>query len=175
MLKVLETKTTKVGRFTIVTDQVERNGHKGVYDYVTIRKGISVLPILPDGSILLQREYRHPIGKWQYELPSGIIDEGETPDQAAVRELHEETGYTVRKLIPLGSFYPSFGATDEEIFLFAAYLDRAEESEREPLEEIEDEIVSEERFIQMVAEGEISHGGALAAWARWTSRRADDH
>ena len=169
MLKVIDSKTTKCGRFTIVTDQVEKNGNQGIYDYIRIPSGVSVLPILPNNHVLLQKEYRHPVHSWQYELPSGLIDEGETPDEAAVREVREETGYEVDELIPLGKLHPSFGATDETIYLYAARLGEMTGKDLDPLEEIETDTVSIDTFKKMIADGTICHGGALAAWARWTA------
>lgn len=81
-------------------------------------EGVSILPFHWENIITL-REYRYPIRSWQTELPGGLIDPGETPEQAAVRELKEETGYEADEVISLGYFYPLFGSTDEKIHLFA--------------------------------------------------------
>ena len=89
--ETLESKKMKAGRFTIVQDRVRVNGHEQPYDYLEIREGVSILPIR-DGNILLQRQYRYPVCSWQWELPGGFVDPGETPDEAARRELKEETG-----------------------------------------------------------------------------------
>ena len=102
--ETLESKKMKAGRFTIVQDRVRVNGHEQPYDYLEIREGVSILPIR-DGNILLQRQYRYPVRSWQWELPGGFVDPGETPDEAAERELKEETGYSVKKLHSLGAFY----------------------------------------------------------------------
>ena len=90
--ETLESKKMKAGRFTIVQDRVRVNGHEQPYDYLEIREGVSILPIR-DGNILLQRQYRYPVCSWQWELPGGFVDPGETPDEAARRELKEETGW----------------------------------------------------------------------------------
>lgn len=168
--ETLESEKLKAGRFTIVQDRVRVNGQEQPYDYLEIREGVSVLP-LRDGNILLQRQYRYPVRSWQWELPGGFVDPGETPEEAAVRELKEETGYSVKKLHPLGAFYPSFGSTNEKIWLFAAECGGAGDSAREPGEIIRTEEVSEERFRELVAQGEFMHGAGLAAWARYLSRK----
>lgn len=168
--ETLESVKTKTGRFTIVQDQVRVNGHRQPYDYLEIREGVSILPIR-DGKVLLQRQYRYPVRSWQWELPGGFIDPGETPEEAAVRELGEETGYTVKKLRPLGAFYPSFGSTNEKIWLFAAECGEAGNSDREPGEIIQMDEVTEEQFRKLVAEGQFMHGAGLAAWAVYLSQK----
>ena len=166
--ETLESKKMKAGRFTIVQDRVRVNGHEQPYDYLEIREGVSILPIR-DGNILLQRQYRYPVCSWQWELPGGFVDPGETPDEAARRELKEETGsgYSVKKLYSLGAFYPSFGSTNEKIWLFAAECGEAGDSHREPGEIIQIEEMTEEQFRKLVAEGQFMHGAGLAAWARY--------
>ncbi len=167
--ETLESKKIKSGRFTIVQDQVRVNGHEQPYDYLEIREGVCILPLC-GGDILLQRQYRYPVRSWQWELPGGFIDPGETPEEAAVRELKEETGYSVREMHSLGAFYPSFGSTNEKIWLFAAECGETGESAREPGEVIKAEKVTEKEFMQLVAEGEFMHGAGLAAWAGYLTR-----
>lgn len=166
--ETLESRKVKAGRFTIVQDHVRVNGHEQPYDYMEIREGVSVLPIL-DGHVLLQKQYRYPVRSWQWELPGGFVDPGEIPATAAVRELEEETGYQVKNLVPLGAFYPSFGSTNEKIHLFAAECGEKGETHREPGEVIRMEKVTIEEFRQLVAEGKFMHGAGLAAWARYMS------
>lgn len=57
-------------------------------------EGVVIYPVMKEdpGKIIMIRQYRYPLGDYLYELPAGLIDEGETPDMAAVREMKEETG-----------------------------------------------------------------------------------
>ncbi|MEX2264299.1 MAG: NUDIX hydrolase [Bryobacteraceae bacterium] len=87
-----------------------------------IRHNGSAVMMAMDGknAILMVRQYRLPAGKDLWELPAGRVDEGETPLQAARRELKEETGYGARHWKRLVSFFPSPGYVDEKMSLYLA-------------------------------------------------------
>ena len=68
---------------------------------------VTMVPVLPDGSIVLVEQYRHGVGRVCRELPAGNIEAGEDPVAAAVRELEEETGYRACSApVLLGTFWP---------------------------------------------------------------------
>lgn len=96
------------------------NGRTGHFEIVHHSGGAAILPLLPDGSVLLIRQFRPVAGKMVIEIPAGRLDAGEAPADCARRELEEETGYRAGRLIDLGSTLPSVGYTDERIHLFAA-------------------------------------------------------
>src|SRR5579862_4406793 len=73
-----------------------------------------VMPVDERNRVLLVRQYRLPAGKYLWELPAGRVDPGETPLQAARRELAEETGYRAKKWEKLAIFYPSPGFLAEK-------------------------------------------------------------
>lgn len=171
--ETVKSEKIELGRFNVVQDEVRVNGNIRPYDYLEMMEGVSILPFHGENIITL-REYRYPIRSWQTELPGGLIDPGETPKQAAVRELKEETGYEAEEVISLGYFYPSFGSTDEKIHLFAIQCGKLGEESLDPAEVLKIHEVSIKEFQELVASGEVKHGAGLAAWARWISREKDE-
>src|SRR5580692_10995650 len=79
-----------------------------------------VMPVDQKNRVLLVRQYRLPVGKFLWELTAGRVDEGETPLQAARRELAEETGYRAKKFKKIAEFYPSPGFLEEKMTIYLA-------------------------------------------------------
>lgn len=94
------------------------------YDSImTHRDVVAVLPFLQDGeTIVLVKQFRWPIMRDIWEVPAGMIEPGEDPERAALRELREETGYITEsaKMWPMGTYFTSPGLTNEKIFTFLA-------------------------------------------------------
>jgi ADP-ribose pyrophosphatase len=80
-----------------------------------------VMPVDAKKRILLVRQYRLPAFRYLWELPAGKVDEGESPLQAAKRELAEETGYRAKKWEKLAIFYPSPGFLAEKMTIYLAH------------------------------------------------------
>jgi ADP-ribose pyrophosphatase len=80
-----------------------------------------VMPVDEKKRVLLVRQYRLPALKYLWELPAGRVDAGETPLQAARRELAEETGYRARKFEKLAVFFPSPGFLAEKMTIYIAH------------------------------------------------------
>ncbi len=81
---------------------------------------VGILPILPDGRIVMIRNYRFTVDEWLLEIPAGTMVPGESPDRTAHRELEEETGYTAGRMVRLTEFLPSPGISDERMTLYLA-------------------------------------------------------
>jgi|SRR5581483_1150630 8-oxo-dGTP pyrophosphatase MutT (NUDIX family) len=79
-----------------------------------------VIPVREDGHLLLVHQFRFTTRTRDWEIPAGRMDEGETPEQAARRELREETGHTARVLEPLGFFHPTNGSSNQKFIFFVA-------------------------------------------------------
>ena len=82
---------------------------------------VCILPLLENGDVLLERQFRYPIGAVVTEIPAGKLDYiGEDPHEAALRELREETGAIAESWTPLGSLIASPGCYDEVLYLYLA-------------------------------------------------------
>lgn len=122
-----------------------------------------VLPLLPDGSMVLIRNHRFAAGKFLRELPCGTLDQGEAPPTCAARELTEETGYTAGRIEPLGQFYSCPGYSSEIIYAFLATDLTPGPQHLEGDEEISVEVLPDAVVRRMVASNEITDGKTLAA------------
>lgn len=104
---------------------------------------ICIVPLLPDGSVLLEREFRYPLNSWCVSLPAGLIDAGESLEEAVARELSEETGYRLRddiapavRPLPQPGF-SSTGLTEENVQVVFAQVEAAGEARPDSAELIE--------------------------------------
>lgn len=120
--RVLSSKTVFKGRVvTVKVEQVIEPGRIKVAREVVCHSGsVVVLPHLADGSVILVRQYRHAARRPLWELVAGGIEHGENPQQAARRELLEETGYRALHVKPLFDFFPSPGVLTERMYLVEA-------------------------------------------------------
>lgn len=99
---------------------IEPSGVRTTREVVTHPGSVVVLPVLPDGRILMIQQYRHAARQYLWELVAGRIDEGETPVRAAERELIEETGYRATKFRIFLDMFPTPGFLEERMFLLLA-------------------------------------------------------
>lgn len=107
--------------FAVDRDRVKLpHGREATQDVVRHSKSVVIAPVPSPGRIILIRQYRYPINAWLWELPAGSVDEGETPEQAAARECHEEIGKLPATIIRLSALYPTPGYCDEEMIFFRA-------------------------------------------------------
>jgi ADP-ribose pyrophosphatase len=92
-----------------------------LYDVVRHVGAVGVLPLTPDGDVLLVRQFRPPVRASLVEIPAGLLDvNGEDPAACASRELLEETGYRATTIEPLGDALTTAGFSDELVHLFWA-------------------------------------------------------
>ncbi|MEO8004912.1 MAG: NUDIX hydrolase [Betaproteobacteria bacterium] len=89
-------------------------------EYVVHPGAALILPLFDDNSVLMERQYRHPVGQHFYELPAGKLEPDEPPLETAKRELLEETGYLAVEWREIGHLHPCIGYSDERIDFFLA-------------------------------------------------------
>ncbi|MEP6978831.1 MAG: TIGR04282 family arsenosugar biosynthesis glycosyltransferase [Thermoleophilia bacterium] len=91
----------------VIRDRLTANGHESEYTYLAVPRAVFVAAVTDSREILLVRQYRHPVRDWTLEVPAGSLLDGESPADAALRELAEETGGRARELMHLTTFYSS--------------------------------------------------------------------
>jgi len=95
-------------------------GVEAVREYIDHPGAAAIIPLFDDGSVLMERQHRYPLGRELYELPAGKIDPGEEPLATARRELLEETGWVAATWRPLGTIHPVAAYCNERIEMFLA-------------------------------------------------------
>lgn len=119
--ETLSTEQIYKGRvFDVRIDEI-REGDREYKREIAVHRGSAVIiPVFDDGTVAFVRQYRHAVGDYMLEIPAGGIEEGETFEQAALRELEEEVGVTASKIEKLSEFYVSPGFLTEKMCLFLA-------------------------------------------------------
>lgn len=155
--------------FHIVTDEVEMSdGTVLARDYMVHVGAVGVVALDDDDRVVLVRQYRHPVRRFLWELPAGLIDvAGERLEDAALRELAEEADLNAGSIIHLIDIHPTPGCSNERIRLFLARgLEEVPEDEQHPRhgEEIDIEVrrVPLDEAVKMIFRGEITNGAAVA-------------
>lgn len=120
--RVVSSKVLFKGRvFTLQRDRlIEPSGIVTTREVIAHPGSVVVLPVFPDGHILLIRQYRHAAGQYLWELVAGHKEPNESFREGAHRELVEETGYTARRFTKLLNVYPSPGLLGEVMQIFLA-------------------------------------------------------
>jgi len=94
-----------------------RTAHR---EYVKHPGAVVVVALLDDGRVVLERQYRYPVGRLMIEFPAGKLDAGEDPLRCAQREMHEETGYRARQWARAGAMHLAIAYSDEVIHVYFA-------------------------------------------------------
>lgn len=109
------------GMLTVKRDQVRvPSGSQSQREYVLHPGAVVVVPLLENGNVVLERQFRYPLRQTFIELPAGKIDKGEDILTTGQRELLEETGYTAREWVKLGHQHPCIGYSNEVIHMYLA-------------------------------------------------------
>jgi ADP-ribose pyrophosphatase len=96
------------------------DGHESTREYLRHPGAVMMIPLLDDGQVVLERQFRYPLARNFVEFPAGKIDAGEELLACAQRELREETGYVARAWTHLGGFHNAIAYSDEKIEVFLA-------------------------------------------------------
>ncbi len=151
--------------FRVVVKQVlsPRTGKPLEFYTIEAADWVGVIPLL-DEEVVMVRQYRHGIEDWCLEIPGGIVDD-ELPQEAARRELKEETGYEAQELELLGVLRPQPALFNNRFFVFLAKgLKWTGEQRLEEGEDLEVVKVSLRDLGEVISSGQIDHALVLASF-----------
>ncbi len=154
-----EVKTSEIvhqGYFNVRIDLLQLP-HGPKLSYTVLEIGVHAAVVLArtkEGKFVINKEYRHPAGKWLLSCPGGRIDTGESPLEAAKRELLEETGYGGGKFTIVGSAYPLPAITEQIIYyIYVEGTEFVQPPSREPFELIHTELKTQQELMNEIASG----------------------
>ena len=138
--------------------------HGTSYREIVEHNGGAVLAAVTDrGRLVMVRQFRKPAERVMLEVPAGKIDPGEKPEEAAVRELKEETGYTAGNVRYLTYFYPSVGFSEEKLYLYLCTDLTPGETSFDENEAIDIEEMDIDLLCDMVMKGQINDAKTIIA------------
>lgn len=137
------------------------DGHTVSREYIVHPGAVMVVPILPDGRVVMERQYRYPLGRVLLEFPAGKIDPGEAPFATAVRELIEETGYRASEWARAGVLHNAAAYSTEGIEVWFARGLLAGERALDHGELIEIVLVPEDELDALAERGELTDAKSL--------------
>ncbi len=141
---------------------IEPSGVRATREVITHPGSVVILPVLPDGRILLIQQYRHATRQYLWELVAGRMDAGETPKVAAARELIEETGYRAQRLRVFLDVFPTPGFLEERMFILLAEGLTAGEAEPEEDEKIVSRPYNRKQLEGMIRGGRLRDAKSIA-------------
>jgi ADP-ribose pyrophosphatase len=146
-------------------DVLDIKNKKKIYTRARRKDYSTIVPFVSDNEILVIKSYRHLVNSYQIEAPSGYIDPGETPLQAAIRELKEETGYRANNIIDLGSYTLDYTMFEQTGNLFVGYdLVNERKQNLGMMEIIETAILPIDEIKKLLYDGKILNASSIVAF-----------
>ena len=141
--------------FDVTTDTIQENELIYQRDVVRHSGSAVIVPVFQDETVALVKQYRHPAVRYLLEIPAGTLDQNESPEAGAARELEEELGYVAGKLEKLSEFFVSPGFCEEKMWIYLA-TDLTKTAQRLD----DDEIIEVVRIhfteaLEMISDGKI--------------------
>jgi ADP-ribose pyrophosphatase len=126
------------------------------FDIVLDGPGTAVLALTDDGHVVLTRQFRPGAERVVWDLPGGFVDEGETPAEAAARELREETGYEAAEVAVVAALYPSAYSTEKRHAVVARGCRRTAPPATDEDERVEVRLVSVDELRRIARAGDLT-------------------
>ncbi|MBC5816086.1 MAG: NUDIX hydrolase [Candidatus Eremiobacteraeota bacterium] len=141
--------------FTVRQDTIEDEGRSHVIDLVEHALSYAVIAQPSASELVLVHQYRHAVQQKMWEIPAGMADEGEKPQDGALRELREETGYRGGRIRKIFGLYPTPGFCTERLDFFLVDHLTTGETSFDDDEQIISQVFSLEEALAMLGSGDI--------------------
>ena len=132
------------------------DGRTALREFVVHPGAAMIVPVLPDGRLLMERQFRYPVGMTMIEFPAGKLDPNEDPMVCAQRELKEETGYTAARWAKAGIMHPVIGYATEIIEIWFADGLMAGEPQRDDGEFLETFAATQQELEAWLLDGRLT-------------------
>jgi ADP-ribose pyrophosphatase len=158
------------GLFNLRRDRARSPRTGETHDFFVLESPswVNIIPLTPANEVVLIRQYRFGVQDMTLEIPGGLMGESDSPEEAARRELREETGYREEKLISLGAVHPNPAIQNNLCYTFLAAdvfpVGKLLQDDREDIEVVLQPLPKIPRLIR---EGMISHALVIAAFYRF--------
>ena len=139
------------------------------YTRIELQDFVSVISTIEDKIVMIEI-LRYPQNSVSLEIPSGHVEDNESTEEAAVRELEEESGYKAEKITKIGYFYPLSRSTQRAHLFFASSLTKVEQK-LEETEQIKVKILPIEKVKRMLLAGQITHPPTIIALQNFLLKR----
>jgi 8-oxo-dGTP pyrophosphatase MutT (NUDIX family) len=157
-------KLIDLGEVKLYRDRiVSKAGFRTTHLRLSLHDFSVIVPVLGEDRLVFIWNYRHPIQGWELELPAGLIDDGESAQTGARRELREETGYSARKWKTLGWLHTLPGISKQRAYVFLAKGLKKGRVNREPYEHMKLQILPVKEAYRLLRSGGIIHSSTISA------------
>ena len=141
--------------FDVSKDTIKEGDSEYTREIVRHKGSAVIVPVFADKKVALVKQYRHPAKDYLYEIPAGTLNEDESPETGAKRELEEEIGVTCKKIEKLSEFYVSPGFLTEKMHVFLAQDFTETEQNLDEDENVEIEKFTFDEAFEMIRSNEI--------------------
>lgn len=173
--------STERGDFRVFRVREDRavsplSGKEFSFFVVEANDWMNVIPVTEEGKIVCVHQYRHGTEEVSLEIPGGVIDEGESPLDAAHRELVEETGYEAESIEQIGVVAPNPAIQNNRCYTFLARnVRRVRDQNLDAMEDIAVELIDPADVPALIASGRINHGLVVGAFYFWEQANRAQH
>jgi ADP-ribose pyrophosphatase len=147
------------------------NGATGTREYVVHPGAVLIVPVAPDGRLVMERQFRYPVGRVMLEFPAGKIDPDEAPLATAQRELREEAGFAADSWRHLGTVHPEIGYSTEAIEMYEATQLTHVGAQLDDGEFLDVVLLTESELLAAFDRGEFTDGKSVSALFAWLRSR----